>query len=157
MLIFLALNLGIIQPYTLDDLAFMVGSWQGNGDGYHIEEVWSRPSGDNMMGMFRYVQEGKGVFYEMMLIEQTVDGPVLRLKHFNAGLIGWEEKDEVISMPLVHVSKSEAVFEQIDKTKKLKYVNENPGQLDVYLEELQDDGAWKVEHFSFKNQNTINQ
>ena len=147
--VLLTLLLIFSQPYTLEDLGFMVGQWQGGGEKVVIEEIWSRPSGDNMMGMFRYVQEDKGVFYEMMLIEQTDDGPVLRIKHFNAGLIGWEEKAEVHSFPLVSVDESEAVFEQVDQTKKLRYITENPGELSIYLEERQDDGTWKVESFSF--------
>ena len=147
--VLLTLLLIFSQPYTLEDLGFMVGQWQGGGEKVVIEEIWSRPSGDNMMGMFRYVQEDKGVFYEMMLIEQTDDGPVLRIKHFNAGLIGWEEKAEVHSFPLVSVDESEAVFEQVDQTKKLRYITENPGEMSIYLEERQDDGTWKVESFSF--------
>lgn len=148
----LAFLVWFFQPYTLTDLDFIVGHWQGGGEAVVIEEVWSRPSGDNMMGMFRYVQEDKGVFYEMMLIEQTAEGPVLRIKHFNAGLIGWEEKEEVHSFPLIHVDETEAVFEQTDQTKKLRYIIENPGQLDVYLEELQEDGTWKINHFSYAKQ-----
>ena len=148
--VLLTLILFFSQPYTLEDLGFMVGHWEGGGENVAIEEIWSRPSGDNMMGMFRYVQEDKGVFYEMMLIEQTDDGPVLRIKHFNAGLIGWEEKAEVHSFPLVSVDETEALFEQVDQSKKIRYITENPGELSVYLEELQDDGSWKVESFNFR-------
>jgi Domain of unknown function (DUF6265) len=48
------------------------------------EEHWGTASVDSLMGTFRFVRDGKGRFYELMLIEQTADRPGLRLKHFNA-------------------------------------------------------------------------
>ena len=137
------------NPHTLEDVSFIAGTWQHEGDGYYIEEVWSKRSGDNMMGMFRFVQEGKGVFYEMMIVEETDEGVVLRLKHFNAGLIGWEEKAEVLSFYLTEVSGSTAVFEQKDKNKRLRYLKAGD-ELAVLLEERKD-GEWSQEAFKFKS------
>src|SRR5512134_3551134 len=99
---------------SLADLAFITGHWSGELDGGTTDEHWSAPSGDNMMGVFRYVKNGKAVFYEMLLVEMTATGPVLRLKHFNPGLIGWEEKDQAYSYPLVELEKNKAVFERPD-------------------------------------------
>jgi hypothetical protein len=75
---------------TLADLQFIAGHGVGELDGGVIEEVWSAPRGDSMMGMFAFTKEGRARFYEFLLIERTASGPVLRLKHFNPGLIGWE-------------------------------------------------------------------
>src|SRR5262245_66458173 len=68
---------------TLADLSFIAGSWGADWGGGFGEEHWSTASGDSMVGTFRFVKDGKARFYEMMLIEQTEAGPVLRLKHFN--------------------------------------------------------------------------
>jgi hypothetical protein len=88
---------------ALSNLTFISGRWQGNMEGGIAEEQWSVPAGDSMMGMFRHVKGGKAVFYELMLIEQSPDGPVLKLKHFNPGLIGWEEKAEVLQFSVGEV------------------------------------------------------
>lgn len=135
--------------FTLEDVAFMTGHWQHEGEAYYFEEIWSAARGDNMMGMFRFVQAGEGVFYEMMIIEAVESDVVLRLKHFNAGLIGWEEKEEVHSFYLTKKLDTEVVFEVEDKNKRLRYVFQSPDELTVHLEELKE-GEWTQETFAFK-------
>jgi len=90
---------------TLEELSFISGCWAGDWKGGLTEEQWSRASGDSMMCVFKYVKGGQAVFYEMLLIEQTKSGPVMRLKHFNPGLIGWEEKDQAYSYPLIELGR----------------------------------------------------
>ena len=43
----------------LDDLKFISGHWQSEMDGGISDEHWSLPMGDGMMGMFRYIKDGK--------------------------------------------------------------------------------------------------
>ncbi len=81
---------------TVADLGWFTGAWEGELEGGRIEEHWSAPAGSNVMGMFRYVKDGKVVFYELMAIDQEAEGPVLRIKHFHGDLTGWEEKGEVV-------------------------------------------------------------
>jgi hypothetical protein len=95
----------------LADLAWIAGDWRGEVGGGTIEEQWSAPAGGSMMGMFRYVKDGTTHLYEFLTIEQGTNGPVLRLKHFNPGLVGWEEKAEAVTCPLVHAAPNEAVFD----------------------------------------------
>lgn len=47
---------------TLRDVAFIAGNWRGEMEGGVAEEDWKAPLGDNMMGMFRYVKDGKATF-----------------------------------------------------------------------------------------------
>jgi hypothetical protein len=54
-----------------------------------------------MSGMFRLVAKDKVVFYELMVVAEEQGSLVFRLKHFNADVTGWEEKNEVQSFPLV--------------------------------------------------------
>ncbi len=97
-------------PATLDDLAWLAGFWRGEGLGGEVEEVWARPGGGTMMGAFKLVKDGVAVFYELMMIVETDDGLVLRLKHFNGDFSAWEEKEEYVSFPLVKLGEQEAWF-----------------------------------------------
>jgi hypothetical protein len=123
---------------TLADVAFIAGKGMGSLGGGVIEEHWSTPAGDSMMGMFRYTKGDRTVFYEFLLIEQTATGPVLRLKHFNPGLIGWEEKAEVFSYPLADLKPRRAVFERPDKQTSLIFDGTRDRQLVVTLEQVKD-------------------
>jgi hypothetical protein len=77
--------------------------------------------GDSMMGMYRYIKSGKVQMYELLVIEQTAKGLVLRLWHFNPGLGAREDKSEVLSYPLVRFATGEAVFERPDKSARITY------------------------------------
>lgn len=134
---------------TLADLSFITGLWRADWNGGVGEEHWSAASGDSMMGTFRFVKDGKGRFYELMLIEQTPDGPVLSLKHFNAGLVGWEDKAQVYSFHLVNYGETAAVFELENKSSRLTYRAFPKGELSVLLEHPTDTKQ-KAEEFKFK-------
>lgn len=96
---------------TLEDVAFMAGHWVGGEDGDLSEEIWAAPSGDSMMGMWRYVAKGQTRIYEILTLTAEGDGVVLRIRHFNPKLVGREEKDRAVELPLVAKGPREAVFE----------------------------------------------
>ncbi len=134
---------------SLADLSFITGLWRAEFGGGLGEEHWSASSGDSMVGTFRFVKDGSAHFYEFMLIEQTNKGLVLRLKHFNPGLIGWEDKAQVHSYPLVEFHKGLAVFEKVDKKSRLTFRRSAKDALLVSLEQNHD-GKPESEVFSFK-------
>lgn len=138
-----------IERATLSDLAFIAGQWRGELQGGITEENWSLAAGDSMMGVFRYVKNGKAVFYEMLLIETTSSGPVLRLKHFNPGLKGWEEKDEVHNYPLVELRKDRAVFERSDKQSRLIFHRVSEAEMSIWLEQTKD-GKPSAQEFKYR-------
>lgn len=70
---------------------------------------------------FRVVQGGKAVFYEFWAVEVDAGPPVLKLKHFNADLTGWEEKSESTRMRLVSTSENDATFAETDGSVSLHY------------------------------------
>ena len=81
---------------SLEDLSWLYGRWVGEGFGGVCEEVWNPALGGTMTGSFKLVVDDKALFYEIMVIS-IIDGePRLRLKHFSADLIAWEEKEKVI-------------------------------------------------------------
>ncbi len=96
---------------TIESFEWIAGNWQGEAMGGSFEESWNLASGGAMMGMFKFVDDGEVNFYEILTIVPSDDSFVLRLKHFDAGLKGWEEKDKSIEFPLVSVSPTEAKFE----------------------------------------------
>lgn len=118
----------------LEDLSFICGHNRGEQNGAIIDEHWSEVGGDTMIGMFRQIKDGKAQMYEFLIIEQTAIGPVLRLRHFDPGLVGWEEKAQANSYPLVSWKPNEAVFERSDKTTKLSFRSTSKDTLEVTLE-----------------------
>ncbi len=60
---------------------------------------------------------------------------MLRLKHFDKNLTGWEEKDKSLIFDVVAISKDEVRFQVRDKTKsiQLTYRRTNDQQLDATL------------------------
>ena len=143
------LQTGSAEKTALADLAFIAGQWRGELRGGKTEENWSAPLGDAMMGVFRYVKGGRAVFYEMLLIEMSSAGPVLRLKHFHPGLKGWEEKDEVFSYPLIELRKERAVFERADKNSRLIFQRTSDATLSIWLEQTKD-GKTSSEEFKYR-------
>lgn len=119
---------------TLDDLSFICGHNRGEREGSIIDEHWSEVGGDTMIGMYREIRGGKAQMYEFLTIEQTADGPVLRLRHFDPGLVGWEEKAQAASYPLASWRPNEAIFEKPDKSVRLAFRATSKETLEVTLE-----------------------
>jgi hypothetical protein len=95
---------------SLEDFRWLVGHWTGTGLGGTSEELWSAAAGGAMLGSFRQLQDGKVVFYELLTLLERDGTVVLRLKHFNPDLTGWEEKGQVLEFPLLEVTPTKAVF-----------------------------------------------
>jgi hypothetical protein len=98
-------------PARVADLAWLAGTWEGEGLGGPAREVYSAPMGGQMVGHFVQAR-GEGIwFYEIMTIAEARGSIEFRLKHFNADLTGWEEKAEVRRFPLVAVGKDAWYFD----------------------------------------------
>ena len=110
-----------VSNKALKPLAFLSGRWVSEEPTEVQEETWSPASGDSIIGSFRIVKNGKPVFYEFWAVEVDGDRPVLKLKHFNAGLAGWEEKNASTKMPLISTSQDDAVFAEPDGSVSLHY------------------------------------
>jgi hypothetical protein len=133
----------------IKDLAFMSGKWVTKGEWGDMEENWSEPSGDNMMCSFRCVKNGKVVFYEFIVIEQGPTGPVMKLRHFSPGNIGWEEKDKPYEYPLMFLEADRARFERPDKKTALTFHRVSETKLKVILEREEKDGKWVQDEFDY--------
>ena len=61
---------------TLDALAWMAGAWSGTSRGIDMEELWTVPKGNSMIGMHRDVGKGRTLGFEFLRIEQQADAIV---------------------------------------------------------------------------------
>jgi hypothetical protein len=97
---------------TLADAAFLVGHWSGPGLGGTCEEVWVPPlaGSSEMMGMFRFVRDGKTQFTEHFVLVPDGESLTLRLRHFDPAFNGWEEKDRPVAFKLIRVEKDALYF-----------------------------------------------
>lgn len=88
-------------PATIKEVAFLVGHWSGNGLGGTFEEIWTAPRQGVMVGMYRGLKDDAPTFNELLVLREEAGSLVIRLKHFNPDMTGWEEKDQVVTMPYV--------------------------------------------------------
>ncbi|KAB8155454.1 hypothetical protein EZY14_004600 [Kordia sp. TARA_039_SRF] len=112
---------------TLENIRWIAGNWKGEAFGGIAEENWSEPSGDSMMATFKLIVNGKVNFYEIETISEVNNSLILRLKHFNNDLKGWETKDETVDFPLIKVTPNKAIFEgmifeSVDANNMIVYV-----------------------------------
>ena len=138
-----------LKSASINDLAFMTGTWFNKNGSVGMEEFWGKPMGDNMASTFRYIKKGKATFYEFVVIEQTDSVPVMKIRHFNRGSIGWEDKDKPFLMPLVKLTQDQADFQSVDKSVYLIYRRLSPMRMDAILEEKNKEGLMHKEVFSF--------
>jgi len=54
-------------------LAWLSGSWSGTSGGVDMEEHWTAPKGDSMIGVHRDVAKGRTSSFEFLRIEQQGD------------------------------------------------------------------------------------
>jgi hypothetical protein len=133
----------------IKELAFMSGKWVTQNDWGDMEENWSVPFGNSMMCSYRCVKDGKVIFYEFIVIEQTATGPVMKLRHFSPGNIGWEEKDKPYEYPLTFLEPDRARFERPDKKTALTFQRTAKDKLLVILEREDKDGKWVQDEFKY--------
>lgn len=97
------------EAVTIDRAAWLAGRWVGEGLGGQMEEVWSPPVGGQMIGHFRFMQNGAPVFYEFMVLEVADGGLRMKLKHFNPDYSAWEDRDEWVTFTPVSSTESEII------------------------------------------------
>jgi len=114
-------------PATLEQIDWLEGQWIGDGiGGAPAMESWLKPMGGTMVGTFvQEAADGSIQFSEILYLMEEEGSLVLRLKHFNADLTGWEEKDEMLTFRLVAIEPCAAYFNALT----LRCANpERPGE-----------------------------
>lgn len=88
---------------ALGDLAWMAGSWSGTARAVEMEEHWTAPKGNSMIGIHRDVAGGKTRLFEFLRIEQQGD-QIVYLSMPNG-------RSPATPFPLKEVSGTRVVFE----------------------------------------------
>jgi len=108
---------GDSAPASIETVAWIAGHWGQERPGGLLEEIWSKPQGDSMMGVFRWIKKGKVWIYEILTIREEEGTLVLRFRHFSDKLSTWEPKDEPITYRLTKATDREAIFENPESDK----------------------------------------
>jgi len=95
----------------ITDLAWLAGAWRGPGLGGMNEEHWSAPAGGTMMGMYRLLEDGQVVFYELLTLTESGGSLLLTLRHFHPDLRGWEQRDDTVRMRFIKAEAGSYYFE----------------------------------------------
>ncbi|HWI17352.1 MAG TPA: DUF6265 family protein [Vicinamibacterales bacterium] len=88
---------------TLNDLSWLAGSWSGVSRGIEMEEHWTAPKGNSMIGVHRDVGKGRTLLFEFLRIEQQGD-QIVYLSMPNG-------RSPATAFPLKEVSGTRVVFE----------------------------------------------
>jgi len=131
------------ESMSIDEMSWLAGHWAGEGLGGYAEEVWSPPRDGIMLGLFRVFQNDKPRFYEFVTLEEDDGSIVMRLKHFNPDLTGWEEKDKHVSFPFVRKAKGMYQFDGLT-------FRPEGDKLTVYVAIGQRDGKTHEEAFRYR-------
>ena len=123
---------------TMAEMKWLEGQWIGTGIGGNpAGEAFSYAGNGQMVGHFWQLDDAGAVqFYELITITQDGDSLVMRLKHFNADLAGWETKaaGTAVVFPLQERTQNRWRFGAATFTK------DGPDKLNVSVVIRQDDG-----------------
>ncbi len=130
------------SEFNIEDFNWLVGTWTGDGFGGQSEETWSTPVDGTMMGMYRHYKDGKIVFYEFLLLDETG----LKLKHFNPDITSWEEKDDFVSFEMISYTKDKI------ELKGLVFERKSDTEMEIRLRMRNSEGETFTEVFSMKRE-----
>jgi hypothetical protein len=106
---------------ALQPLAFLSGRWTSDSAEGQEEEYWSQATGRSMVGTFRVLKDGDAVFYEFWVIEVEDGRAIFKMKHFDRGLLGWEEKADMVRLTLSVRNGQDVLFSKSDGSLSLRY------------------------------------
>ena len=106
---------------ALQPLAFLSGRWTSDSAEGQEEEYWSQATGRSMVGTFRVLKDGDAVFYEFWVIEVEDGKAIFKMKHFDRGLLGWEEEADMVRLTLSVRNGQDVLFSKSDGSLSLRY------------------------------------
>lgn len=128
---------------AIEQVSWISGEWKAAIWDGQAQEIWMKPGAGAMTGAFHFAQHDTIQFLELLSITEESGSLVMRVRHFSANMIAWEEKAESQVFNLVYLEPNRAYFDGIS------YILRNPDQLDVYVDIHQQDGTIREEKFSF--------
>ncbi len=122
---------------SIQDLAWLSGTWRGRVGEDVVEEIWGEPVGPGTVGVFRWLKGDDVHLYEMIAVEEADDALWMRLRHFSGGLTPWpSEASGPESWRLTENEGRRAVFlnEGLEFPRRIIYRRTGPDSLLVNLE-----------------------
>lgn len=126
---------------TVAEFDWLVGYWTGTGLGGDCEEVWMPEVDGHMIGTFRFWENGALVFSEFMNLVQDGESVTMKLKHFGADFLGWEEKEEWTTFELIELGKNKAFLNGMTIERK--------GDQLIFQVNISEGGEPKIETFTY--------
>ena len=127
---------------TLDDAAFLIGSWTGTAFGQQFEATWNPPSAGSMVGLFKLYDGDEVSFYELLLMT-VEDGTLsLKVKHFNPDFSAWEDKPDYVNFRLVKIDEDALHFSG------LSFYRRGDDQIDGYIV-MRNEGELSEKHLKY--------
>ncbi len=104
---------GTSPPASINELAWLAGSWVGKGMGADVTETYSAPLGGRITGHFAMADGKDGVSFTEIVDYVPLRGSLAyRVRHFNPDMTGWEDKTgKPVIFPLVAVEKDRWFFD----------------------------------------------
>ena len=124
-------------PATLEDVSWLVGSWQGEAFGSTFEEVWNPPSAGSMVGLFKVYKDDVVSFYEILLLVEEEGSLSIKVKHFNADFTAWETKEDYVRFRFIRAAENEIHFSGIS------FYRISDDEFHGYLVLKNDDKVWE--------------
>lgn len=132
---------------TLEDVAWFVGSWNGECFEQKCEEVWNPPSAGTMVGMYKLYGDDGVQFYELMLLTVEDGRLQMKVKHFSAEFSAWEDKDDFVSFPLVAIEPDAVHF------RGLSFYRNGADAIDIWIA-LRRDGELREHRLAYRRAGT---
>lgn len=120
MMVFLAAP-AAAQTWTLDRLAFLSGCWEGSfGNGGMMEEIYSAPSANLIVGTTRYMRGERTVQFEFSRVERDSSGTIWLIPYPNG-------RASEHPFRLTSLSDAEAIFEAPEHDYPKRIIYRRPG------------------------------
>ncbi|WP_350289189.1 DUF6265 family protein [uncultured Croceitalea sp.] len=127
-------------------VSWLEGHWKGTAFGGVTEEIWSPIDDKSMMFIFRHLINGKVNFYEIGHIKEVDSSLVFELRHFDAKLHAWEEKNEVQQFKFIKHEGNRVYFDGFTFEKV------SPNEINIYGLIGNKDGSESEVIFNYKKQ-----
>jgi hypothetical protein len=98
--------------FSLDDLAWLQGEWNGAWGPRMAHQSWSEPHAGTMLGTLQIVEGDKTLVVEMVELTNTPLGVEYRLLHFTPTLAPWEPSGPAV-LSLTSIDSEKIVFENL--------------------------------------------
>lgn len=136
----------------IEELDWLAGAWVNEGSGARLEEWWSAPVGNSMVGHFRWIRGGELWITELLSITEEEGGVLFRLRHFSADMTPWEAEDDAFVYRLTDRAAGRAAFAALDPRagRPLRFIFQAlPADSLIVRIEAEEDGRPTAQEFRY--------